>query len=262
MQLLLYIFVCLSVCVYLNIYIYLIINIIIFKLLFNYLEKIIMSKTVEDAEDHEIFDINDFTTACDWERFIVRLEETINEWKLNNSLNHQEEDNDKNVTFENGEWIEKSEIIQFNDDTTTFTITYYSLVKRNIDQQQELLTKEEKEEILSVSTTNNKTYEESIDFDSFSSTNLASVLTNNESSFNNLSNSLPPRSMADLLSKTNDFKVNNFTRSIETPLLAYWYGLRQFVTISPTRENYAIEKESKANLLLSSASCAINNSGW
>ena len=122
---------------------------------------------------------------------------------------------------------------------------------------------EEGEEILSVSTTNNKTYEESIDFDSYSSTNItASVLTNNESSFNNLSNSLPPRSMADLLSKTNDFKVNNFTRSIETPLLAYWYGLRQFVTISPTRENYAIEKESKANLLLSSASCAINNSGW
>jgi hypothetical protein len=220
-----------------------------------------MSKTVEDAEDHEIFDINDFTTVCDWERFIVRLEETINEWKLNNSLNHQEEDNDRNVTFENGEWIEKSEIIQFNDDTTTFTITYYSLVKRKIDQQ--LLTKEEGEEILSVSTTNNKTYEESIDFDSYSSTNItASVLTNNESSFNNLSNSLPPRSMADLLSKTNDFKVNNFTRSIETPLLAYWYGLRQFVTISPTRENYAIEKESKANLLLSSASCAINNSGW
>lgn len=220
-----------------------------------------MSKTVEDAEDHEIFDINDFTTACDWERFIVRLEETINEWKLNNSSNHQEEDNDKNVTFENGEWIEKSEIIQFNDDTTTFTITYYSLVKRKIDQQ--LLTKEG-EEILSFSTSNNKTYEESIDFDSYSSTNIiASVLTNNnESSFNNLSNSLPPRSMADLLSKTNDFKVNNFTRSIETPLLAYWYGLRQFVTISPTRENYAIEKESKANLLLSSASCAINNSGW
>jgi hypothetical protein len=23
----------------------------------------------EDAEDHEIFDINDFTTASDWERF-------------------------------------------------------------------------------------------------------------------------------------------------------------------------------------------------
>jgi hypothetical protein len=36
-----------------------------------------MSKTnknfAEDAEDHEIFDINDFTTASDWERsFIIK----------------------------------------------------------------------------------------------------------------------------------------------------------------------------------------------
>ena len=70
------------------------------------------SATVEDAEDHEIFDINDFTTASDWERFfsllflidhinncflyeslsnsirfIVQIEELINEWKLNSSNN-------------------------------------------------------------------------------------------------------------------------------------------------------------------------------
>lgn len=73
---------------------------------------------------------------------------------------------------------------------------------------------------------------------------------------------IPPKSMADLLSKTNDFKANNFSNQIETPQIAYWYGLTQFVTISPTRENYAIEQESKANLILSSISIAINNSGW
>lgn len=26
---------------------------------------------VEDSEDHEIFDINDFTTASDWERYFT-----------------------------------------------------------------------------------------------------------------------------------------------------------------------------------------------
>lgn len=36
----------------------------------------------EDAEDHEIFDINDFTTASDWERYIKRKEEII--------LNHKQ----------------------------------------------------------------------------------------------------------------------------------------------------------------------------
>lgn len=27
------------------------------------------SSVIEEADDHEIFDINDFTTASDWERF-------------------------------------------------------------------------------------------------------------------------------------------------------------------------------------------------
>jgi hypothetical protein len=55
-------------------------------------------KTGEDAEDHEIFDINDFTTACDWERFIVQIEDTINEWKLNSpDPNHQSNVLDNNV---------------------------------------------------------------------------------------------------------------------------------------------------------------------
>ncbi len=47
------------------------------------------SDNVEDAEDHEIFDINDFTTASDWERFFcacscstVSVEERV----LNNQL--------------------------------------------------------------------------------------------------------------------------------------------------------------------------------
>lgn len=67
-------------------------------------------KTFEDAEDHEIFDINDFTTASDWERFvyyfltvlffndfnksylfksrfIVQIEELINQLKLNSNGN-------------------------------------------------------------------------------------------------------------------------------------------------------------------------------
>lgn len=56
-------------------------------------------KNVEDSEDHEIFDINDFTTASDWERFIVQIEETINEWKLNSTRSDLPEDDqiNKNV---------------------------------------------------------------------------------------------------------------------------------------------------------------------
>lgn len=109
--------------------------------------------------------------------------------------------------------------------------------------------------------TKTQTYEESskIDFDSMNPNSFNSNIDDLNESFNTCN--LPPKAMADLLSKTNDFKTNNFSHSIETPQLAYWYGISQFVTISPTRETYIIEQESKANLILSSASVAINNSG-
>ncbi len=53
---------------------------------------------VEDSEDHEVFDINDFTTASDWERFIVQIEELITEWKIN-SVEALASNYDTNVRF-------------------------------------------------------------------------------------------------------------------------------------------------------------------
>ncbi|XP_019614201.1 PREDICTED: rab3 GTPase-activating protein catalytic subunit-like [Branchiostoma belcheri] len=35
-------------------------------------------------EESEVFEITDFTTASEWERFVARIEEVINEWKLAN----------------------------------------------------------------------------------------------------------------------------------------------------------------------------------
>uniref|UniRef100_A0A673HJI3 Rab3 GTPase-activating protein catalytic subunit n=1 Tax=Sinocyclocheilus rhinocerous TaxID=307959 RepID=A0A673HJI3_9TELE len=32
--------------------------------------------------ESEVFEITDFTTASEWERFISRLEELLNDWKL------------------------------------------------------------------------------------------------------------------------------------------------------------------------------------
>ena len=69
---------------------------------------------------------------------------------------------------------------------------------------------------------------------------------------------LPPKSMADLLNRSYDFKVNN-SCSVKMPSVAYWYGLSSFVIISPTRSNVFIDNENKANVILSSAAIAINN---
>ena len=71
---------------------------------------------------------------------------------------------------------------------------------------------------------------------------------------------LPPKSMADLLNKTNDFHAFS-SNQLNSPLIAYWYGLCKFVVITPTRSSNYIDTESRANLVLSSVSVAINNSG-
>ena len=61
--------------------------------------------------------------------------------------------------------------------------------------------------------------------------------------------------MAVLLSQFNDFKHN-------VPPVAEWFGLNDFLVITPTRSGEPITAESKANLLLSSASIAINTTAW
>lgn len=46
------------------------------------------------------------------------------------------------------------------------------------------------------------------------------------------------------------------------PALSLRYGLREFVVIAPAANNDAVLSESKCNLLLSSVSIALGNTGW
>lgn len=100
---------------------------------------------------------------------------------------------------------------------------------------------------------------ESIDFDSSasSSTKQATNIDKNSVGIANL----PPKSMADLLNKSNDFQ-NVTSSQFNTPSVAYFYGLCRFLVISPTRYYNFIDTESRANVILSSISIAINNTGW
>ncbi|XP_078084249.1 rab3 GTPase-activating protein catalytic subunit isoform X14 [Mustelus asterias] len=60
--------------------------------------------------------------------------------------------------------------------------------------------------------------------------------------------------MQDLLSMNNDFPPR-------AHCLVRWYGLREFVIISPAASNDAVVSESKCNILLSSISIALGNTG-
>ncbi|MGH0151150.1 UNVERIFIED_CONTAM: hypothetical protein FKN15_042093 [Acipenser sinensis] len=63
-----------------------------------------------------------------------------------------------------------------------------------------------------------------------------------------------PAAMQDLLCMNNDFPPR-------AHCLVRWYGVREFVVISPGANNDAIISESKCNLLLSSVSIALGNTG-
>ena len=102
-----------------------------------------------------------------------------------------------------------------------------------------------------------------IDFDSVSKSQIQANETMSEATIKSYDTlvSLPPKSMADLLNKNNDFEVN-FSASNRTPNLAYWFGISKFLLITPTRSNVYIDNESRARVILMSASVAINNTGW
>ncbi|XP_042324449.1 rab3 GTPase-activating protein catalytic subunit isoform X1 [Sceloporus undulatus] len=157
-----------------------------------------------DSEpESEVFEITDFTTASEWERFISRVEEVLNDWKLIGVSSGKPLE--KGV-YTTETWEEKSDEIAFAD--FRFSVTHHYLVQESSD-------KDAKEELV----------EDAL-----------------------------PVAMQDLLCMNNDFPPR-------AHCLVRWYGLREFVVIAPGANNDAILSESKCNLLLSSISIALGNTG-
>ncbi|XP_062861672.1 rab3 GTPase-activating protein catalytic subunit [Trichomycterus rosablanca] len=151
----------------------------------------------------EVFEITDFTTASEWERFVSRVEETLNDWKLIGSNVGKPPEKGEYTT---GTWEDESREINFAD--FKFSITHHYLKQECVESEG----KEDGEE------------------DPF------------------------PLAMQDLLCMNNDFPPR-------AHCLVRWYGLREFVVISPGANCEAIISESKCNLLLSSVSIALANTG-
>ncbi|KAM4525060.1 rab3 GTPase-activating protein catalytic subunit isoform 1-T1 [Odontesthes bonariensis] len=156
-----------------------------------------------DDLDSEVFEINDFTTASEWERFVSRVEEVLNDWKLTeNSVGKQSPEKGE---YTSGTWGEESKDITFAD--FKFYITHYFLKQDCKDDG-----KDRREE------------------------------------------DALPLAMQDLLYMNNDFPPR-------AHCLVRWYGIREFVVISPGTNCEAIISESKCSLLLSSISISLASSG-
>ncbi|XP_038160458.1 rab3 GTPase-activating protein catalytic subunit [Cyprinodon tularosa] len=156
----------------------------------------------DNDPESEVFEITDFTTASEWERFVSRVEEVLNEWKLTES--YVGKSSPGKGAFVSGSWGEQSHNVHFAD--FKFHITHHFLKEEG--QQEDGRSEEE---------------------------------------------TLQP-AMHDLLCMSNDFPPR-------AHCLVRWFGLREFVVISPGANCEAIISESKCNLLLSSVSMSLTNSG-
>ncbi|XP_053554210.1 rab3 GTPase-activating protein catalytic subunit [Bombina bombina] len=154
--------------------------------------------------ESEVFEITDFTTASEWERFISKVEEVLNDWKL---IGDSTKKTPEKGEYTTGLWEEKADEILFAD--FKFCIRHHYFIQESCEKEE------------------------------------------NESSGDG-EESLPV-SMQDLLCTNNDFPPI-------AHCLVRWYGLREFVVISPAA-NDAVISESKCNLLLSSISIALGNTG-
>ncbi|GIY82468.1 rab3 GTPase-activating protein catalytic subunit [Caerostris darwini] len=65
---------------------------------------------MSSEEDQDVFEITDFTTASEWERFISKIEEVFHEWKL---PQHNTAPPLKKGELSEGVWLEKREQLMF-----------------------------------------------------------------------------------------------------------------------------------------------------
>lgn len=80
--------------------------------------------------------------------------------------------------------------------------------------------------------------------------------------------------MADMMSRRNDFPTSSpfvekesFIHAIISlcnhyRFISHWFGVREFLILSRTRNDTAVLDEGQANVLLSSAAIAVSNVGW
>ncbi|XP_077997168.1 rab3 GTPase-activating protein catalytic subunit-like [Glandiceps talaboti] len=83
-------------------------------------------------QESEVFEITDFTTASEWERFIARIEEVIHDWKLTSVKRRPPI---KKGEFTTGIWDEKCESVRFAN--YTFTITEFKLIQEDNEKEEE-----------------------------------------------------------------------------------------------------------------------------
>ncbi|XP_031567041.1 rab3 GTPase-activating protein catalytic subunit-like [Actinia tenebrosa] len=181
-----------------------------------------------EEEENEVFEITDFTTSSDWERFIARLEEVLHEWKLDDGTRFTTRSSKgsgssftastekvkinpipikKSEHEKEGTWAFMQEEVSFA--TFTFNIAYHYLKSKRKEKHSTKNIKEGSEEGI-------------------------------------------PSAVMDMFDMDFDFPPR-------VHCLSRWFGLKEFIVLTPAQNIEAIDNESRCHLLLSSIAIAFSN---
>lgn len=206
----------------------------------------------------QVFEITDYTTASDWERFISNLEDILTQWNLNNQSTRCSNEQHRPLqpgAISRGRWYERSDTINFGE--YPFDLKYKWLDESQDDLY--LSTKDACSSQASHSAGDNSSEKSGSDLDSDEfqdcedNTDLG-VMDLQEEEKRYTDQELPtdlPVTLNDLLDTKNDF-------SSRVHCLVRWYNQRKFLTITP-KDDYIIANEDRVKLLLGSASIALAN---
>lgn len=75
----------------------------------------------DDNDDFDLYHV-DFTTASEWEVFVARIEEILQQWKLHNNKRHCMKEQLINAT-----WVASSENVHFAGKVLVFYMIFWCL---------------------------------------------------------------------------------------------------------------------------------------
>lgn len=188
-----------------------------------------MQDTSKKIIHNSVFEITDYTTASNWERFIALIEEILTQWGLSNKIDRKMRNLVKLDEGDicNGTWHEKHEILRYGD--SAFDVKFFYL-----EDQDKILQSSNDTNTCVTAKDTDQSISEGIDTDP-----------------NNVADSETlPDCLVDIMSTENDF-------ASKAHCLVRWYSLRHLIVLSPRGDT--IISENRVKLILSSASIALTN---
>uniref|UniRef100_A0A6G1SI09 Rab3 GTPase-activating protein catalytic subunit n=1 Tax=Aceria tosichella TaxID=561515 RepID=A0A6G1SI09_9ACAR len=226
-----------------------------------------MSSHQTSSKGEGVFEITDYTTASDWERFISSLEEILSEWKLNKQSENINFNNKNELLpdgfISSGLWLEKRDTLKFNN--VTFDVRYQYLQAPPPSTTQQIVANTSREQSTSdqwndlgdkpEDEDHERRSPESADsleyHDADPERSVQGLLIEEEKEHQEYE--LPadlPECLRDMVSTNNDF-------ASKAHCLVRWYNLRHFIILAPRGDT--IVTEDRVKLILSSASVALAN---